>query len=194
MTAPGRGELRRAALLEAAADLLAEDGIGALSHRAVATRAGLPLAATTYYFASLEDLTAQALRLAAGRWRERARSALDALPARLPSRAAAARALLEVVTGGAERGPLLAMYERYLEAGRSPELRAVVVELDRDVVELVAEVLRRGGLSADATTARMVLATIDGSLLSALAGGSDDPAGAALPPVRRLLAALSAAG
>ena len=46
------------AALLAAADLLVEGGFDAVRHRAVATRAGLPLASTTYYFESLDDLIA----------------------------------------------------------------------------------------------------------------------------------------
>ncbi len=47
-----KGERRRYALVSAAADLLCEGGFDAVRHRAVARRAGLPLASTTYYFFS----------------------------------------------------------------------------------------------------------------------------------------------
>ncbi|MGC7327693.1 TetR family transcriptional regulator, partial [Mycobacteroides abscessus subsp. abscessus] len=56
-----KGERRRRALISAAADLLRDNGIDAVRHRAVAQRAGLPLASTTYYFSSLEDLIARAV-------------------------------------------------------------------------------------------------------------------------------------
>src|ERR1700692_4994020 len=56
-----RGERRRHALIAAAADLLCEGGFEAVRHRAVARRAGLPLASTTYYFSSLDDLIARAV-------------------------------------------------------------------------------------------------------------------------------------
>jgi DNA-binding transcriptional regulator YbjK len=51
-----KGERRRYALVRAAAELLCEGGFEAVRHRAVADRAGLPLASTTYYFSSLEVL------------------------------------------------------------------------------------------------------------------------------------------
>lgn len=54
-------EGRRRAIVEAAAALLVEDGVVDLTHRRVAERAGLPLGATTYYFASLDELTTAAL-------------------------------------------------------------------------------------------------------------------------------------
>src|SRR3954464_1415614 len=50
-----KGVRRKYALVTAAAELLCEGGFDAVRHRAVARRAGLPLAATTYYFSSLDD-------------------------------------------------------------------------------------------------------------------------------------------
>jgi AcrR family transcriptional regulator len=75
-----RGAERRSALVSAAADVLLEHGVTALSHRAVAARAGLPLASTTYYFASVVELRDEALHCVAEMWLARARGALDALP------------------------------------------------------------------------------------------------------------------
>ena len=48
-------------LLAATIELFAEGGSRAVTHRAVARRAGLPPATTTYYFASIEDLLREAL-------------------------------------------------------------------------------------------------------------------------------------
>src|ERR1051325_8173356 len=56
-----KGERRRYALVSAAAELLCEGGFDAVRHRAVARRAGLPLASTTYYFSSLDDLIINAV-------------------------------------------------------------------------------------------------------------------------------------
>lgn len=47
---------RRLAILEAALRIMAREGLRAVSHRAVAAEASVPLAATTYYFSDLEDL------------------------------------------------------------------------------------------------------------------------------------------
>src|SRR4051795_11269264 len=55
-----KGERRRQQLVTAAAELLRAGGFDAVRHRAVAERAGLPLASTTYYFASLDDLVTAA--------------------------------------------------------------------------------------------------------------------------------------
>lgn len=51
----------------AAGELLVEGGFESVRHRAVAHRAHIPLAATTYYFESLGDLLSNAVAYA-GSW------------------------------------------------------------------------------------------------------------------------------
>src|ERR1700712_2499521 len=62
-----RGEARRDALTRAALAVIARVGPDGLTHRLVAAEAGLPLAATTYWFASKEDMVRAALEHAADR-------------------------------------------------------------------------------------------------------------------------------
>lgn len=50
------GERKRTAILEAVLRIISDDGIRAVRHRAVAAEANVSLAATTYYFSSLQDL------------------------------------------------------------------------------------------------------------------------------------------
>ena len=72
-----KGERRRRALLEAALTLIGRGGPAALTHRALASEAGVPLAATTYYFTSKDELLRETLeatpstRQPAGRRRSR---------------------------------------------------------------------------------------------------------------------------
>src|SRR5690348_18303606 len=73
-----KGERRRATLVEAAAELLAEGGFDAVRHRAVAERAGLPLASTTYYFDSLDALVTAAVELTSRQDLAAGRAELDA--------------------------------------------------------------------------------------------------------------------
>lgn len=184
-----RGDARREALRTAAAQVLVEQGFGALTHRAVSARAGVPLASTTYYFASVEDLAEQALREATRHWLDASRRAVEALPAELVGADATARALIAVVTAGEQGpGPLTAMYERFLEAGRRPDLRPLVVAANDDVVRLLGQVLHRAGLPAD--EARLVLATVDGLLLAALAEGSARPGASVQAALSRLVGLL----
>lgn len=55
-----RNPERRAALLDAAIEALAEEGARGLTFRAVDTRAGVPVGTASNYFANREDLLAQA--------------------------------------------------------------------------------------------------------------------------------------
>jgi DNA-binding transcriptional regulator YbjK len=54
-------QARRQEIVAAAAELVVEVGVGALTHRMIAARAGVPLGATTQYFATLDELRAAAL-------------------------------------------------------------------------------------------------------------------------------------
>src|SRR3954467_1746032 len=56
---------RRAVLIHAAVGLIAREGLAAVSHRTVARAAGVPLGATTYYFASKTELLREALEVIA---------------------------------------------------------------------------------------------------------------------------------
>ncbi|MDT7651238.1 MAG: hypothetical protein QOI36_2644, partial [Pseudonocardiales bacterium] len=74
-----KGERRRQELVTAAAGLLRSGGFEAVRHRAVAERAGLPLASTTYYFASLDDLVTAAVERTSRDELAEGREQLDAL-------------------------------------------------------------------------------------------------------------------
>ena len=54
---------RRAAIVEATLRVIGARGADAVTHRAVAAEAGVPLASTTYYFASKEALVREAFEL-----------------------------------------------------------------------------------------------------------------------------------
>lgn len=184
MTAPvqSRGRRRRAALLDAAAALLAEGGFGAVSHRAVAERAELPLAATTYYFASRDDLAACAfekiMRDELARARERVRQ-VGAGPHAL------ARALLAVLAPAAPSG--LALYELYVQAGRGDgRLRELAREWTEGCVALARELLRAHGHEVDDVTARLLTSLADGLALELLVEGRGADAGAVAVLARAL--------
>lgn len=177
-----RGLRRRQLLLEAAGELLMERGFAALSHRAVAQHAELPLSATTYYFRSLDELLEGAVRQLADGWLAGAGVVVADLPPQLDDPRALAEALVRVAALGpaGETAPdsrtVLSLYDRYVEAARHPRMRPVVAEYDDRIEALLADVLRRRSGSSEAIgevrrTARLVLAVIDGALLRALAEG-----------------------
>lgn len=68
MTSPGRTrdpEQRIRDIGRAAAELIAEAGVAALTHRAVAARAGVAVGTTTRYFSTIDDLRKHALEFLA---------------------------------------------------------------------------------------------------------------------------------
>jgi AcrR family transcriptional regulator len=54
-----KGEKSRQAILTAAMVVIAKRGLHAVTHRAIAAEAGVPLSLTTYFFSSLQDLIEQ---------------------------------------------------------------------------------------------------------------------------------------
>ena len=141
-----QGAERRAAILDATVRLLVREGLAAVTHRAVAREADVPLAATTYYFASKDELSSTPSR-SSSRTRSRAsatgprRSARSSHP---PSRSAAAVA--EVLFPDAEAaGGLLAKFEVYLEAARRPGLRATAAHWQQAFIELAESALTLAG-------------------------------------------------
>lgn len=58
-----RGEQRRVEILRATWRVVLRDGVRGVRHRAVAIAAGVPLAATTYYFKDIQELIVQSFQL-----------------------------------------------------------------------------------------------------------------------------------
>ncbi|OPC78713.1 hypothetical protein B4N89_31610 [Embleya scabrispora] len=161
MTATRDPEGRRLRIVRGAVQAIAEVGVGNTTHRLVAARAEVPLGATTYYFASLDDLVAAALAYASAEtvrmvddWAARIRGS-DDVPGVLATLTA------EYL---ADRPRALVEYELYLAAARSPELRGFA----RAWVEGV------GGFLADRfgpPAAAAAVAVLDGTMLQVLTLG-----------------------
>ncbi|SCX40886.1 transcriptional regulator, TetR family [Klenkia marina] len=166
-----KGEARREVLVAAAAGLVVEAGPAAVSHRAVAAAAGLPLAATTYYFRDLAELRVAAVARVGEQDTAAARAVVEALPAaRRSSRETAAR-LADVLLGVDRHTDeqVQAFYERWLAGGRHPELRETLRETRARLDELVVAVVARGGHRP--VPAHRLVALADGSALAALVEG-----------------------
>ena len=122
MTARRDPEGRRRKIVTATVRAIADVGVGNVTHRKIAELAGVPLGSTTYYFPTLDDLVAAALREAT----EQARAELEAWAEELT----VSRDLPATFTDLADRyladrGQVLLEYELYLAAARTPELRPV---------------------------------------------------------------------
>lgn len=152
----------------------------------------MPLAATTYYFSSIDDLLASALELATQEEIARFRDAADELLSTVDLRRPAELADLLLAALGSERKALIAQYELWLEATRRPALRESARRSTEACVELAAELLHRVGCAEPRTDARLLVAAIDALLLEALTEpGEVDPA-RLRPTLTRLLVALGA--
>jgi TetR/AcrR family transcriptional regulator, regulator of biofilm formation and stress response len=181
---------RRTAILEATARILGRDGLAAVTHRAVAREAGVPLAATTYYFSSKEELITEALGLFVDEEIARIGARAAELGDRLGSPTEAAAAMAEVMLPDAEaaRG-LLAKYEVYLEAARQPALREAA-ERWQDAFEALALVaLQSIGLPEPERRAPLLVEAVDGILMHQLTAGIEATSAERLRPrLERLFA------
>jgi DNA-binding transcriptional regulator YbjK len=188
-----RGVARREALLEATLRIVADTGADAVTHRRVAEVAQLPLASTTYYFASKEELLTAALELAAERDLVRLHAIADDRRRRPPSPDDAVAAAMgpsgEQPDPAAGRRSLLASYTLLLEAARRPALQALARRWTEAYLTTIAELLERAGSATPDEDAQVLLAAADGMLIAQLSTGEPaDPR----PELQRLARLLTA--
>jgi DNA-binding transcriptional regulator YbjK len=165
----GRSRQRRDDLLAAAIELFAEGGSRAVTHRAVARRAGLPSATTTYYFASIEELLREALAAHIEKWTTDL-AALTQLGLGPKTTVEDATGLVSHVF--ALRGPDVAALELsiFLAATHDPALREAATETLRQFEQLVVTVLSRLGVEDAEPLAASIIALIAGTALRRQSG------------------------
>ena len=171
-----RGAARRDAILRAAIELVGEEGPDALTHRAVAERAGVALSATTYWFTSKEEIFREAVALAAGEEVERfERLVLDLAP-RHVAPADWAREVAAALAADVQSDPArpIALFEFLLEAARQPALRDEVARWEEAQLRLAEAGLRAAGSDDPATDAHVVVATVTGLILGQLTTPRND--------------------
>ena len=160
---------RRASLLAAAAELAAEVGAGAVTHRAVAARAGVPLSTTSYFFSSIDELVTEALRVGATERvsefdaAERAAVLAVDVPVATVIGAVVDRALAG--SPNAEGGQV----EYYLAAGRQPELQAEASATVERLTQRMSTQFARNGATRPEDAAWAIAALTDGAMLHRLA-------------------------
>jgi DNA-binding transcriptional regulator YbjK len=180
---------RREQILEATLRVIGRSGRQAVTHRAVAEEAGVPLGSTTYYFESRDDLLRQALEHVAASEVERYRELGEDLRRIKSARELADRLIDELVAAAQDRIAYIAEYELWLEAGRRPELREAATSWCDAEQRSVAGAMEALGSADPATDASLVVAAIDG-LGERVLAREDDPAEAAKefrPELRRLI-------
>ncbi len=185
-----KGERRRAALVEAGSKLLVEGGFDAVRHRAVAERAGLPLASTTYYFSSLDDLVTAVVEHQGRQELERGRRQLDELATRHRGIDTVVELVLDMLLGAKRDGTaadaefVLSRYERLVATGRRPYLRPLMSTLGSELRALLAEIMSRSGMPVSDAELERLIALVDGAVVNALIEVSPDPRGAAAKMLR----------
>lgn len=180
---------RKEALLRAAVEIVADSGPGAATHRAIAGRAGLPPATTSYFFSSIDDLLTEATRHFAA---EQAQ-AYDALTAEMEG--ADPSAFLERFVAAlmsSDRTVELAQVEAYLHAARDPAVRAGAAEVMEAFERTARAALAALGVPDPARHTRTLTAFVDGFILQHLANPRPDDEAQLRAGLSTLLAAAQA--
>ncbi|ART72354.1 TetR family transcriptional regulator [Mycobacterium dioxanotrophicus] len=174
-----KGERRRYALVRAAADLLCEGGFDAVRHRAVARRAGLPLASTTYYFSSLDDLIAKAVEDIGIREAEQLKAGVAALSRRRRGAESTADVLVDLLVGDSPETrvteQLISRYERYIACARQPGLRDIQRRIRQQRTDAVVEVVERSGRAVRSELLTALVCAVDGAVVASLMDEGDGP-------------------
>ncbi|GHG93150.1 TetR/AcrR family transcriptional regulator [Streptomyces rubradiris] len=156
-----RNDQRRAALVDAAIEVLARDGARGLTFRAVDTEAAVPVGTASNYFADRDDLLTQA----GARVYER----LQPDEATISRQRSAGRdretyaELMRELVGrvAAFRTGYLALLELRLEATRRPGLREVLTERVRADMAANVAYHEASGLPGDATAVKLLMLTLN---------------------------------
>ncbi|WP_280235240.1 TetR/AcrR family transcriptional regulator [Nocardia cyriacigeorgica] len=143
-----RGRRRRTQIIEATLAIVDRDGAAGVTHRTVATEAGITTSLTLYYFATLDDLLVAALTSVTDAYTRRIRHLVDASDDPVAG-------LAEIIaeSGGLGRQRALAERELSTLAARRPALRPAA----RSWRESVAELARRQTDDPDAVEAFVAL-------------------------------------
>ena len=157
--------------------------------------AGLPLASTTYYFSSLDDLIAKAVEHVGIRETQQLRERVDMLSRRRRGAESTADVLVDLLVGD---GPgsrvseqLISRYERYITCARQPALRDIQRRVLRQRTDAVGEAVERSGRCVRTDLLSALVCAVDGAVVSALVddgGSARDSARATLVDVIDVLA------
>ncbi|WP_112276723.1 TetR/AcrR family transcriptional regulator [Lentzea terrae] len=184
-----KGERRRQALVEAASELLVEGGFDAVRHRAVAERAGLPLASTTYYFDSLDELITAAVEFHGRGELASCRARLAELADRLSDDDVLIELILDLLVGQdvTDTETMLLRYERLVATGRRPYLRPLMRIMSMELHALIADIFARSGRDIAADRVEELIALVDGSVVNSFIELKSDPRGVAARMLRTAL-------
>nr|WP_047169262.1 TetR family transcriptional regulator [Sphingomonas sp. Y57] len=181
MTRQKRSALRQQEIADAAIAVIGEQGLAAVTHKMVADRAGVSLAATTYYFETKGDIVAEASSQllhhyagSLGRFAERRRAG-----AAVDFRTFAVRILANVA--GGHRFETLAWCEIMLDAARRDATRRLARSWFDRVHDLWLDLAALLGVADGEQVARSGLDLCIGLFFVILPLALDEPEATALP-------------
>jgi DNA-binding transcriptional regulator YbjK len=154
-------------ILEAAVRVVGTGGPVAVTHRAVAEEAGVPLGSMTYYFTDRNDLMRQTMEHAMEVEAERLAAIVDGRSGELTIDQSV-ELLAEMFFDKTVADPLydLALFEMFLEATRNPGVRDLTRAWTRMIADLTERVLVPTDPAIPRDVAVQIVATlIDGLML-----------------------------
>lgn len=167
------GTDRQERIVAAALEVIADVGPDGLTHRLVASRAGVSLSSTTYWFGSKEELIEAVFVHIVDEATADAARRRSAVPGWRPSTAAAALAAQISEDFTTHRSRAILGNALWVEAQRRPSLRPHAKRWADAYVDLYVELLRHLGVERDlAERAQLLLAAYDGLLAQQLATGT----------------------
>lgn len=172
--APGKGDERRAALADAAIEVVADEGMRGLTHRAVDRAAGLPPGTTSAYFRTRAALLTALVRRLVARDQAELQAAGERLPAlRTPDELVGGIcALAEARLTGEGRRRSLARHACAIESVRDPELREILTPRANAGREAVRVFLAAHGVADPPSRTHTLLVCVDGLVFDALLTGA----------------------
>ncbi|CAM5438736.1 TetR/AcrR family transcriptional regulator [Streptomyces narbonensis] len=160
-----RNPERRTALLDAAIEVLAEEGARGLTFRAVDARAGVPTGTSSNYFSDRDQVLSEVADRIFVRLTPEP-GAIDEALLPEPSRALVVELMRWVARRmAAERTCYLGLFELRLEAARRPELQARFTQVLREDLDLNIRLHVGSGMPGDADTVRVLYFALTGLLL-----------------------------
>ena len=167
------GERKRAQILDASVQVFGTGGASAVTHRAVAKVAQVPLGSTTYYFTDRDDLLLQTMAHARTAEATRLAACVEALDDVLTVDRSV-EVLTEMFFDKTVADPLydLALFEMFMEATRNVTVRNEAREWSTMIGTLVDRVLPPSDPDLPrATVVQIVACLVDGLMLEAVSNG-----------------------
>jgi DNA-binding transcriptional regulator YbjK len=179
---------RRHRILDAAIDILCDDGVGGLTHRQVDGRAGVPAGTTSNYFRTRQALLeATAARTVDLHWRHVETLQKEVGPMDRDALAALLTRMLD--PQGQFRRWTLARFELFMESTRREELRPLMKELQAAAVKSATLIFEAAGFTPAPERMDELSRLLNGFVFSNLTIAPEPDAHDAAGLVDRLLSA-----